>query len=161
MGFKSRQKKMTKVTVSLPNHWLLSGESLWAEELGQDRYRIDNIPLCAYDLNLGDVVRAVEPDDESLAEIQSVVERSGNQTLRIIMQAKERTEEILADLESQGLGWTGFAKSFDGYIALNVPAELDYDAVCKRLASWQAEGILEHETCEARVEGSFDARAES
>jgi hypothetical protein len=160
MGSKARQK-MTKVMVSLPNHWLLGGESFWAEVLGQDRYRICNIPLCAYDLNLGDVVQALEVDEESKPEIQSVLERSGNRTLRVIMQSKAKTEAVVAELEALGLDGTGFAQSFEGYLAFNVPKAVDYEMICELLERWQAEGLLEHETCEARVKGSFDSAPES
>ena len=50
--------------------------------------------------------------------------------------------------------------SFEGankrYFAIDIEPEGDYEAVCDRLAAWEAQGLLEFETCEARVAGAFD-----
>jgi hypothetical protein len=42
------------------------------------------------------------------------------------------------------------------YFAIDVEPEGDYAAVCRELDAWQASGLLDYETCEARSEGRFD-----
>lgn len=48
-------------------------ECVWAEPVGDDRYRIANVPFFAHDVGLHDVVLALEVDDH--LELVEVVER--------------------------------------------------------------------------------------
>jgi hypothetical protein len=60
-------------------------ETLWAFDLGQDAYRLDNSPFYAYSVSVGDVVFApVDPQDER-PTFQRVLEKSGNRTVRVIL----------------------------------------------------------------------------
>ena len=79
--------------MDLPEHWGTGGEAMWARPVGDDLYEIDNLPFYAYGINLGDVVRAVAPDDESKPEIQEVVEYRGHRTLRFFF-SKESDELV-------------------------------------------------------------------
>ena len=47
-------------------------------------------------------------------------------------------------------------RAFENYVALDIPPEVDYDSVRDKLDEFQANDILEYETCEERVQGSFD-----
>lgn len=73
-----------KFHVDTPNHFLYGGESLWATHIRDDLYSIDNIPFAAYGINTGDVVRVSQTDDTMKPEIVCVVEKCGNETIRII-----------------------------------------------------------------------------
>ena len=42
------------------------------------------------------------------------------------------------------------------FFAIDVEPEGNYEEVCERLAAWESAGLLEYETCEARIVGSFD-----
>jgi hypothetical protein len=44
------------------------------------------------------------------------------------------------------------------YFALDLEPEASMNAVRDRLDAWEAEEVLEYETCEARQPGSFDAQ---
>ena len=81
-----------KVHVSLPNHWMIGGESMWAEPLGNNIYRLENVPFFSYSLNFKDEVEA-KPDEDGILEIEKVVKRSGNSTLRIIFDKKVTREQ--------------------------------------------------------------------
>jgi|GEM_PF-3679930 len=50
----------------------------------------------------------------------------------------------------------GIERAFEKYVAVDIPPEVDYEAVRNRLDEFESNNILEYETCEARVEGSFD-----
>ena len=96
---------LVKIFIDLPHHWWLQGESFWAQPLGDDRYRLENVPFCAYDLNFGDVVLATADSETRKPEIRAVVERSGHQTLRISFcdqLSREEQEPVIAALQEIG-----------------------------------------------------------
>ncbi len=63
---------LTKIHVDLPNNEDVGGESLWAEELGNNLYRLRNVPFNAYGLNFHDVVYAKSESDELKPSILKV-----------------------------------------------------------------------------------------
>jgi len=148
---------LVKVCVELPHHWWLKGESFWAQPLGNDRYRLENVPFCAYDLNFGDVVLATADSEGLKPEIRAVVERSGHQTLRISFcdqLSREAQEPIIAALQALG----GELERANGqFLAIDIPPGVSVDALRDALDEQVDAGTLEYETCEARVPGSFDA----
>ena len=60
-------------------------ETLWAFDLGDDLYRLDNMPYFAYGVSLQDVVYAPLDESEGFPTFQSVHSKSGNRTVRIIL----------------------------------------------------------------------------
>lgn len=82
--------KRVKVHVTLKN-CVFAGESLWAESVGPDQYRIANIPFFAYAIHLGDVVEVERMD--GLLEVRRVVARSGSETYRFLL---DETDEKAA-----------------------------------------------------------------
>ncbi|MBH1987987.1 MAG: DUF4265 domain-containing protein [Burkholderiales bacterium] len=148
---------LVKICVELPHHWWLKGESFWAQPLGQDLYRLENVPFCAYDLNFGDVVQATADREDLKPEIRAVVERSGHQTLRIRFSDplnREAQEPVIAALQALG----GELERANGqFLAIDIPPGVSIDALRDALDEQVDAGALEYETCEARVPGSFDA----
>lgn len=148
---------LVKIFIDLPHHWWLQGESFWAQPLGDDRYRLENVPFCAYDLNHGDVVLATAASETLKPEIRAVVERSGHQTLRISFcdqLNREAQEPIIAALQALG----GELERANGqFLAIDIPPGVSVDALRDALDEQVDAGTLEYETCEARVPGSFDA----
>ncbi|HEV8589469.1 MAG TPA: DUF4265 domain-containing protein [Pyrinomonadaceae bacterium] len=150
------EESLTKVHIDLPNHWATGGESLWALPLGNDLYEIRNTPFHAYGINWGDVVRATEDDPTLKPEVREVVRPSGNKTLRVIFDgalSQEEQDAILSSLEHLDLSWE---RANDHYVAIDVHPNADYHAIRDKLAEFENTGVLGYETCEARVEGSFD-----
>lgn len=153
----SDEAELTKIVVDLPNHWATGGESMWARPLGDDLYELHNVPFYAYGLSFLDVVRATEASPELKPEIRELVRSSGHRTLRVHFTDHLREEErpeLLRELNRLHASFEGANRS---YFAVDVDPEGDYGGVCERLAAWEEEGLLEYETCEARVPGSFDA----
>ena len=149
---------MVKIHVDLPHHWAAGGESLWASPLGGDRYRVENVPFYAYDLNFHDVVeaRALEPDRKP--SVLAVLERSGHQTLRIFFEADVSEEARLARLGSLAALQISYERCGARYFALDLEPGASMDAARDHLDEWRRDGVADYETCEARVPGSFDDR---
>jgi hypothetical protein len=152
----SRKEELVKVVVELPNHWAASGESMWARPLGNDLYELENSPFHAYDLNYRDVVYAVADDPQCKPIVRRVERRSGRRTLRVVFLesvGEPQRTLLLKGLDQFGVTWEGAdARLF----SLDIPSESQYQPVCDQLWTWGQEGLLEYETCEARVPGSFD-----
>ena len=149
-------ENLTKVHIDLPNHWWFKGESLWAKSLGNDLYEIQNVPFCAYGLNCGDIVRAIAAEPGLKPEILEVVSRSGNETLRVSFSIeKELQAPIVEAIEATG-AWVERANPT--FICINIPPTVDVAVVRDYLDQQEAENVLQYETCEARVQNSFDDR---
>lgn len=149
---------MTKVHVSLPNHWLVGGESLWVSPVEGEpqHYTVENVPYFAYGIALGDVVRAVSTAEHPL-EAVAVVRRSGSMSYRVMFAEyvdSDRQVDFLKPLhEEHGVS---MEKGFPQYWALNVPGDA-VEAVAEKLRALRDEKILDLESGDQRVEGSFDA----
>ena len=59
-------------------------ETLWAHDLGNDKYRLADSPFYAYSVSWEDMVLAPFDDFEGRATFKRVLEKSGNRTVRII-----------------------------------------------------------------------------
>jgi hypothetical protein len=147
---------LTKVLIDLPNHWAKKGESMWALELGGDSYELRNSPFYAYDLNYLDVVYAVADNPDHKPQIKRVQRRSGHKTLRVIFKnetTKPQRDLLLKGLNRFGVTWEGHEYRL---FSLDIPPHGDYRGTCTQLMEWETNSLLEYETCEARVVGSFD-----
>ena len=150
-------EQLTKVHIDLPNHWATGGESLWAQALEADRYRIENVPFYAYDLNFHDIVEARPSAPDLKPSVLRVLARSGHHTVRVFFGDDVAESDRIAHLSAlQGLHVT-FERCSARYFALDLEPEADIGEVRERLDALEAAGVLEYETCEARVPGSFDA----
>ena len=150
------EEKLTKVHIDLPQHWATGGESLWAEELGSDLFRIRNVPFFAYGLNFHDVVRATADSPDLKPEIREVVESSGHKTLRILFPKSVERDEQVKLLDSLKEHEAYYERATATHVAIDVEPEGSYNDVYDQLQEWEEAGLLSFETCEARVEGSFD-----
>ncbi len=152
----NEEDSLTKVHIDLPNHWATGGESMWALPLGDDLYEIRNAPFYAYGINWGDVVRAYSDDPDLKPEVREVVKCSGNKTLRVFFNerlSEEGQESVLSSLQYLDLSWE---RATERLVAIDIHPEANYQAICDKLWELEQKEILEYETCEARVLGSFD-----
>jgi uncharacterized protein DUF4265 len=149
-------EQLTKVHIDLPNHWGTGGESLWASNLGADRYRIENIPFYAYNLNLYDVVEARPSAPDLKPSVLRVLERSGHNTIRVLFSKDVGEADRIGHLYAMRELHVEFERCSARYFALDLEPDADVGHVRERLDTLQAAGCLEYETCEARMLGSFD-----
>lgn len=148
--------KSVNIRVDLPNHWAIGGESMWADELGNNQYQIKNIPFYAYGLNYDDIVFAEAESDEFKPEIKGLIKASGHKTIRVAFigdSSKEENIDVIESVRTEKIGYEGFN---DHQFALNVTPEGDFDQLFAALEALEEKNVLIFETCEARVEGSFD-----
>lgn len=150
------EENLTKLHIDLPHHWGTGGESLWAEELGSDLYRIRNVPFFAYGLNFFDVVRATADSPDLKPEIREIVKPSGHKTLRLFFEDSVDRDEQVKLLESLHEYKAYYERANGIHVAIDIEPEGSYQDVCNRLSEWENAGLLSYETCEARIPGSFD-----
>lgn len=115
-------------------------ETLWAFDLGNDNYKIDNLPYFAYGVSWHDVVYAPYDPDEQHATFKHVVSKSGNRTIRIIFEtAAEPGNESQVLLERL----TGLGCDFEGansyLIVVNIPPAVELSDVVAVLTDSEAE----------------------
>jgi hypothetical protein len=105
-------------------------ETLWASDLGGDRYRLDNYPFFVYSVSLGDIVYAPIDPSEEVPTFTSVLEKSGNRTIRVLFETRAKagnsSDATLKALVAMGCDYEGFNGLL---IAVNVPAEVDLASV--------------------------------
>ncbi|WP_158237282.1 hypothetical protein [Aquimarina sp. MAR_2010_214] len=51
-----KEEELEKIHIDLPNHWTIGGESFWAILLGNDLFRLENVPFYSYGFNFHDIV---------------------------------------------------------------------------------------------------------
>lgn len=122
-------------------------EGLWAEPVGGDRYRIDNIPWFARELACDDVVRA-EPDAEGVLWGVKRVRWSGACTIRVMAPRDGRPveAELAAITEAFAAHGVDYEGNQDlGLLALSIPAEADLYAIKTLLMDGQAQGRWDYE----------------
>ncbi len=104
-------------------------ETVWAESLGQSRYRLRNTPFFATGVSAEDVVLARE--QEGALMFESVSAAGGHSSYRIILDESgsvEAFETHWGALEALGCTYEG-AELTVNLLAVDVPAETDIYAV--------------------------------
>lgn len=122
-----------------------SPESLWAEKLGEDLYRVKNSPWYIYGIGFEDVVRA-RPGASGMIEFGEVVERSGSSTFRILLREgvdEARFQRFWQPL--QAIGCT-YEHAKGRLYAIDAPPGVDLDAVAALLARGEEDAVWDWET---------------
>jgi hypothetical protein len=109
-------------------------ETMWACDLGEDRYRLDNCPFYAYGVSLHDIVYAPLDPTEEFPTFRSVVSKSGNRTIRVIfdppLAAGNESERKLGELRALGCDCE---RATSSYVVLNIPPSIDLAGVADNL----------------------------
>ena len=100
-------------------------ETLWANPLGGNLYRLDNTPLFAYGVSWKDVVEAV-PQQGALPLFTRVVEKSGHRTVRVILQNADELERLKSGMLALGCSFEG---AWSKLIGIDIPAGASLEAV--------------------------------
>jgi Domain of unknown function (DUF4265) len=105
-------------------------ETLWAFDLGHDRYRLDNMPFYAYSVSLGDVVLAPIDPAEQRPTFKTIVEKCGNRTVRIFfdepVEPGSKSMLLLEGLVDMGCEYEGATSR---YVAVTVPPGVELSVV--------------------------------
>ena len=113
-------------------------ETMWATHIEGDRYRLDNSPFYAYGVSWEDVVAAPFSEEEGFPTFERVVAKSGNRTVRVLVDAQPESERPLQNLVALGCSWEGANAR---YFSVNIPPGVELADVRKYLieqgATWE------------------------
>lgn len=118
-------------------------EWIWANPLGRDTYRIDNIPAFAPGLALGDVIAA--PREDGVPVFRTVLRRGGHSTYWLFFSSHVGSPEMadfLHKLRSLGCHYEGVKGRI---VTVDVRPEADIDRVYAFLETAEHEGLLQFE----------------
>jgi Domain of unknown function (DUF4265) len=105
-------------------------ETLWAFDLGNDQYQLDNAPFYAYSVSLGDVVYAAPDTAGGVPTFQAVLRKCGNRTVRVFfddpVEPGSVSEKLLSVLVSFGCEYEG---ANERYVAITIPPRVELAAV--------------------------------
>lgn len=119
-------------------------ESMWAEPLGDDTYRLCNSPFFFYGVSFEDVVRAA-PAADGMLEFQEVVARSGASTFRIMVREGvgqdqfDRYRQPLLDLGGS------LERASGRLYAVDVPPGANVDQAVTLLVNGEENGVWDWE----------------
>jgi Domain of unknown function (DUF4265) len=143
------QDGMVKVQIPLRGSARESGfetESVWAEPLGADRYRIWSVPVFAYNIDLRAVVE-VAPDPEGGPPVVTrVVEEGDCPTVRLYFSAQASDEDIQAVLDLLSSRDALFEKYNRRLWAVGLRTDDDYDWIGAALEPFVERGVVELES---------------
>lgn len=137
-------EKLEKLVFSLPkNDGPVATESLWAERLESNLYRLRNAPFHLYGVSEQDIVRAEENDGRLV--VTGVIDRGGHSTYRIFLPEQTSEEQFSMDwIPLQQLGCT-YERATRRLVAIDVPPQADVYAVYRVLERGEKDGQWEFE----------------
>jgi Domain of unknown function (DUF4265) len=143
----NREQELVKIVVNFPEPDLgVTGEGLWAAPLGNDVYELRNSPWHARNLNWGDWVKAIAPDETKKPVFVSVVKRSGHRTIHVFFEPElEQKPQILAEINKLG---AAYENSNGKMYAVDCPPEVDIVPLVEYLKGLEGNEILEFRTNE-------------
>ena len=108
-----------------------ASEGVWAEDLGDGRFRIDSVPFYVHDLSAEDIVEAMPSPEGGLVYVRTI-QPCSNSTLRIILYQESAREQLLNGLRDLGCDYEiGVPTTL---IAVNVPETVDATQVLALLS---------------------------
>jgi hypothetical protein len=113
-------------------------------------FQLDNIPVFARDVSLGDIVSA--ENNAGRLRFRTVVQNGGHSTVRILLPTSGNGQALLKPL--QDLGCTVRESRVNGLFAIDVPPQVDYGAVTDILEAGEREGVWDYE--QSSIAGSAD-----
>jgi len=125
-------EELVKIVFNLPgNSGAIATESLWAERLSANLYRLRNVPFYLSGVSEQDVVKAEEKGGRLL--VTGIVDRGGHSTYRIFLSERTSEEQFLRDwVPLRELGCT-YERATQRLVAIDVPPHADVYAVYETL----------------------------
>lgn len=138
-------EKLAKVFFDLSDTaWGEMTESVWAEHIKENQFRIDNNPFHAYGVSYNDIV-SVKVKENNLF-FDSVVQRGGHSTFRVFFKISDPNP---AFIKEQLQPFLDIRCSYEGdgkrLYAIDVPPETDIEKVIQHLKAGENIGKWEYE----------------
>ena len=118
-------------------------ETMWAESIGENRYRLRNSPFATYGISFHDIVAAKVVDGQLTAT--RIVLRSGHSTYRIHLSDGIAKEDLLARWPSLAALRCSYENADSRLFAIDVEPEADIHAVYAELQRGETDGTWEFE----------------
>ncbi len=116
-------------------------ENLWAVDLGEGRYRIDNIPFYVLGVSDGDLVAAVIEEDGRLV-FSELVEASSNSTFRLFVSDEEEISKVRKMFRDLGCPSELVSRRF---ISLHIPGSVTMRPIASLIEQGEKDGRWEFE----------------
>ena len=145
----SEEKQLTKVVFRDDAGKV---ETLWAFDLGENLYQLDNTPWYQYSVSWKDVIEAVPESGGELPLFRRVVEKSGYRTLRVALD-EPATDVFLDEIKQLGCLFEGANRR---YIAIDIPPGIDL----RKIADFLTENDIRWEYADPKYEEVSGERAE-
>lgn len=119
----------------------VEAENIWAECLGPNSYRVDNIPFYVYGISFDDVVRAGERDGRLVFE--AVLSHGGHSTFRVLIKDEAGYESPAFNSRRRSLEQLGcsFEVAKRRWISIDVPPNCDVFAVYRVLEQGEEQDV--------------------
>jgi hypothetical protein len=129
----------------------VKGESIWADVLENETYRVDNIPIFVYGVGYADVVAASMDQEREFLTFDRVVSRAPNITYRItrdpsVLPSDSRLREALLVVKPFA---TVVEHAMDGFYLYNVPESQNAEKLETILDSGRSGGLWDWEISSA------------
>lgn len=118
-------------------------ETLWAFDLGEDLYQLDNTPWYQYNLSWKDVIEAGPEGEGEFPLFRRIVKKSGYRTLRVALE-EPATGGFLDEIRQLGCSFEGANRR---YIAIDIPPGKDLQKV--------ADFLTQNDTCWEYADPSY------
>lgn len=139
------KEHLVKIFFDLESAWHgHATESLWAEKVGNNRYRLKNSPFYAQDVSFEDIVVA-EPNRDGQLVFRDISIRGGHSTYRIMLQVSIKDPMFQArwlPLEKLGCSFEGVEGKL---LAIDVPATAEIQEVYSLLQAGQDASVWDFE----------------
>jgi hypothetical protein len=116
-------------------------ESLWAVRVGNDSYRLDNVPFFVTGVSSDDIVRA--KDESGVLLFAGLVEAGGHSTVRVLISNSDETQAVRDELRARGCSSEG--TNIPGLVAVDIPPSVRYAEVREFLMAGERNGRWEFE----------------
>lgn len=121
-------------------------EGIWAVPIGDDTYRIDNVPWFATDLAVNDEVKAIADADGKLWATELVTE-SGHMTIRVLPYKDGPLggdlQKVIDTFSPLGIAAEGIEQF--GLVALDIPPGLELGPIKTLLEEGESSGSWAYE----------------
>lgn len=116
-------------------------ESMWAFEMSENLFCIDNIPFYVRGISSGDLISAKNNGEKLLFE--NLVRPSSNSVFRVLL---ADTEGVQAARDSfRALGCPSELSNVPGLFAVEIPGDINFDTVANLLDNGEESGRWEYE----------------
>ncbi len=122
------------------NYPPVSEESIWGVDLGNNLFKINNIPFYTKDVSFDDTVSVVDID--GVLHYKKTIKSSGNSTIRIIFFDEKEIEDCISAIQKMGCEYEKFSSTF---IAINIPITTNLEIVLDYLEYLSFKEIADYE----------------